>query len=164
VPTSDNEGKAWTKDKVEAFGPRYVIDVGPGEGTYSDLLRKPGTHWTGIEAFEPYVDQFDLRSKYDYVVVEDVREHEFSPTDLIILGDVLEHMTQREAKAVIRKAKKAARAIVVSIPIVHLDQDAVNGNEFERHVEHWTYAQMNAYLKPKDSFKGEVLAAFWWEK
>jgi 2-polyprenyl-3-methyl-5-hydroxy-6-metoxy-1,4-benzoquinol methylase len=163
VPTSDREGKDWSRAKVEQFAPRYVIDVGVGEGTYSDLLRKPGTHWTGIEAHQPYAARFQLKSKYDYVVIEDVRDHEFSPTDLIILGDVLEHMTRNQAKAVLRKAKRSAQAILVSIPLLHLDQGAVDGNEFERHIEHWTFAQMKSYLKPKDSFEGTILGCFWWE-
>ena len=164
MPTSDAEGKAWSKERVDEFDPKFVIDVGPGVGTYSNLLRKPGQHWTGIEAFGPYVNAYNLNAKYDYVVVEDVRKHKFSPTDLIILGDVLEHMTQNEAKNVIRRAKRAARAVLISVPVLHLDQDAVNGNTFERHVEHWTFDQMDTFFKPKDSFRGEVLAAFWWEK
>ena len=38
-----------------------ILDVGPGCGTYSHLLRNKGYKMDCIEVWEPYVDQFNLR-------------------------------------------------------------------------------------------------------
>lgn len=164
MPTSDNEGKAWSAAKFSSFAPQHVTDVGIGNGTYSDLLRTPDVTWAGIEAFEPYVAMFNLETKYDTLLISDARTCDFPTTDLMIFGDVLEHMTHSEARGVIARAKEASRAILVSVPLLHLDQDAVNGNEFERHIDHWSFEEMYEFLQPQDSLRGDILGVFWWQR
>lgn len=167
MPTSATEGKSWTRDAVERLKPSSVLDVGVGDGTYSKLLRSviPESTWIGVEAFAPYVEEFNLYSQYDTVLIEDVRGLELPDVDLIIMGDVLEHMTRLEATLLVARAKRAAQHVIVSIPVLHLDQGAVNGNEYERHIDHWTFQDMYELLdQPEDTFHGEILGVFLWSR
>ena len=89
------EGKAWISHAVSRLRPTTVLDVGPGQGTYADLLRSctPGALWSCVEIFAPYVQMFGLHSKYDTIYVADIRGFAWPGRfDVVILGDVLEHM------------------------------------------------------------------------
>lgn len=167
MPTSASEGKDIALSWYEKIRPCTVIDVGAGEGTYAKLMRAshPG-HWTAVEVWPPYVDEFALTDLYDEVLVGDVRTMTAFDVDLVIAGDVLEHMTKVQARQVLQRAR-AARNLIVSVPVMHLDQGPVNGNPFEIHVEHWTAADMDAELRSSgrvvESWVGHILAYFWWE-
>jgi cyclopropane fatty-acyl-phospholipid synthase-like methyltransferase len=169
MPYSDAQGKDWALATYLSIAPSTVIDIGAGAGTYAKLMRPHHeAHWTAIEAWFPYVTEFDLDDLYDQVTIADVRHLGWNQqvVDMAIAGDVLEHMTRTEASELIRWLKAIAKALLVSIPVLHLDQDAVNGNPFERHVDHWTYEAMLAELGPGvvDTWRGDVLAYYWWTR
>lgn len=138
MPSSAEEGRPWMASRLKALNPLTVVDVGVGCGTYSDLLRPllPDVHLTGIEVWEPYVARYALTTKYDRLVLGDARQWDIPPVDVVILGDVLEHMTEDEALQVWARARDAARlAVYLSIPIHHYPQGAEEGNPYEVHVE-----------------------------
>jgi SAM-dependent methyltransferase len=125
-----------------------VLDIGPGSGTYADLLRpRLSARFTAIEIFEPYVSRFRLNRKYDEIILGDAREVEFPDVDLVILGDVLEHMEVTDALTVWDKARGAARlGVLLSLPIVVFEQGCVDGNEHEAHLHHWTHNEVLTLL------------------
>jgi trans-aconitate methyltransferase len=137
------------RHRIQPLNPVDVLDIGVGAGTYGTVLRElcPGAKLTGVEAWAPYVDQFDLHAIYDEIIVADVRYLAALPrADVVILGDVLEHMTEDEAIAVWRMARGAARkAVYLSIPIIHYPQGHLEGNPFEEHiVDDWTHERVLA--------------------
>ena len=138
---SSAEGKTWTQarihDLAERHGPLDVLDVGPGVGTYAKLLAGPDVHRIiGLEVWEPYLTTYSLDRFYDELIVGDVRTTALPEVDVVILGDVLEHMSRGDALAVWERAAAAARrAVYLSLPIVHYPQDEIEGNPFEVHVE-----------------------------
>ncbi|MEV6102614.1 class I SAM-dependent methyltransferase [Nocardia sp. NPDC051981] len=171
MPTSDREGKEWARDVITRLAPTTVVDVGPGEGTYARLARQttpPGCRWIGVEAWGPYVARFGLRDLYDWVIVSDIRHLdpwsvERQP-DLVILADVLEHMEQAEARAVLARMRDWAHHVLVSIPLAHCQQGAYEGNWFEIHRGHWTAAQMRRELGKGlvEYREGDVLGYYLW--
>jgi len=171
MPFSDTQGKDWALRAYLRIRPDYVIDVGPGAGTYAKLMRPHHkAHWTGIEAWGPYIAEYQLDTLYDVVHVADatlVHWPRFqNRADLVILGDVLEHMTALDACQLLDCIKTVASNILVSIPVLHLDQGAVYGNPFETHIDHWTYEAMLHQLGPgvTDTWHGDVLAYYLWQK
>lgn len=170
MPTSDGQGKDVALAWYDRIRPATVVDVGAGCGTYAKLMRrwKEKCIWTAVEAWEPYVAEFQLDTLYDRVVVADARHLTWLDyrSDLLIAGDVLEHMTRDDATRLIRRFRYAAANVIVSIPVLHLDQGAVNGNPYERHVDHWTAGDMAAQLSPGlvESWVGNVLGYFWWSR
>lgn len=150
MPQSSTEGKSWIRDRVQAAGesrPVEVLDIGPGVGTYAKLLAGPRVaRLTCIEIFEPYVRTYRLHQYYDEVIVGDARTTDFPPADVVILGDVAEHMTEPEALALWAKAADAARvAVYLSIPIIPYPQGHIEGNGHEAHVvDDWNHDRVLA--------------------
>lgn len=167
MPVSHHEGKAWTAERVQRLSPLSVVDVGAGEGIYAMTMREltpPECKWTAVEAFEPYVERFKLESKYDEVIIGDITKMLLPIADLYIFGDVIEHMTAIGGMNVLEEARALGDAVVVSLPLVHMEQGAVNGNEYERHNSFWTFAEVKNVLRPTDTYLGEVIGVAWWER
>lgn len=139
MPFSSPSGKDFIRS-LNIKG-KTVLDVGAGSGTYRELFPDMGEHWTALEIWGPYVTKYELPSKYNEVIVDDIRTFEFLKSyDICILGDILEHMTEDEAKAVLAKVKQHCATIIVSIPLGHYPQEAYDGNPHEAHVvDNWTH-------------------------
>lgn len=178
MPTSDAEGKDWSLERFRYHLPDTVCDVGPGEGTYAKLFRPmhEGVWWTAVEIHRPYVKKFRLNSTktrrmYDEIHVEDVRQSEahLFYRDLVIFGDLLEHVERDDAVALLQRAEAAgAWNILVSVPIVESVQGEVDGNPHEEHVHQWDADDMDAVLASLggkvDSFRGTTLGCWWWNR
>ena len=178
MPTSDAEGKDWSLDWFRYHLPNTVTDVGPGEGTYAKLMRPvhEGVWWTGIEVHRPYIKKYRLNSTktrrmYDELHVEDVRESEshLFHRDLVIFGDLLEHVERDDAVALLQRAEAAgAWNILVSLPIVDSPQGEVDGNPHEAHLHQWDADDMDAVLAglggKVETFRGGTLGCWWWNR
>jgi hypothetical protein len=135
---SDPTNKPWTQEKIIELKPTTVLDVGAGQGVYLDLIRQglgAGVIVNAVEVWQPYIDQFDLENRYDKLFAMDVRDLTNFAYDLVILGDVLEHMSEDSAVKLWDRISQQARYAIISIPIIHYHQDAINGNPYEVHVE-----------------------------
>ena len=142
-----------------------VLDVGPGWGTYSKLLRRSNEVWEAVEVHEPYVERFHLRKMYDQVHVEDIRD--FKPKgryDLILMGDILEHLTEQDAVSVLKKLCASTRYCIVSLPLEAeapvTDEAQENSNDywknpFEKHLARWSNKK---FLQLVEDVKGEIIA------
>ncbi len=148
MPMSSSEGKSWTRDRVHALGserPVSVLDIGPGVGTYAKLLAgQQLSRITGVEIWEPYVETYRLHEYYDEIILGDARTVDLPTADVVIIGDVAEHMTEADAVALWAKCCAAAtRAAYLSIPIVHYPQHEIEGNPHEIHVdEDWNHERV----------------------
>ena len=166
MPHSHPYGKAWAADIYAVVKPLRVIDVGPGAGMWSDAFRpRWRSRWVGVEIWEPYVDKYGLREKYDDIVIEDARKYLVqeapSKETLVILGDVLEHMPQDEAEELLRILKVNGCHRLVSVPIVHYEQGALEGNPHETHLWHPTHEWAMETLHPDAGVKGDIVGAYW---
>lgn len=171
MPYSDQEGKDYSRMKIRDANPVWVWDIGPGAGTYSDLMfDMHGSYrrWTAVEIWEPYVDRFNLHDKYDEVIIGNVMDIELpdhtTEDGLVILGDVLEHLMEDEARELIVRCKERFRHMLVSLPIIHAPQGTVFGNPYEAHLKHWTFDEMHAAMGHCEALKGHTLGVYWWDK
>lgn len=114
-----------------AFG-SSLLDVGAGGGTYGYYL---GAGYN-MEAVELWPDSINvLKGMVQYTMVHevDIRDFEYEHEyDLIIFGDVLEHLSVEDAQKVLAEAEKHAKHILIGIPYM-LPQEAIYGNEAEIH-------------------------------
>lgn len=167
MPTSAQENKDIAKKWIDKLPVKRVLDIGAGEGTYSDLLRKPYQEWIAVEAYYPYVQEFNLESKYNEIIISDIRYLDYSKLpklDLSIAGDMLEHMIKKEAKEVIENLLVFSKYVLLCFPVLHLHQH-IPENPFEEHIDHWTYEDMRDYLEGYgveiiESIAGDILAYF----
>ena len=144
-------GKFYTvmmlKKFFEAGLIRRIVDVGAGSGTYRDLLADDarGAFWIAIEAWGPNIETYGLMSRYDRVLARDAREVDFAELapDLVLFGDVLEHMSKEEAQRTVARAVAAAPYTMISIPIIHYPQGEEEGNPYQRHVkDDWSHNEV----------------------
>jgi hypothetical protein len=125
------------------FTQHRILDIGAGSGTYStlygsNLLDRKKFVWDAVEIWEPYVEKFELKDKYDNVHVTDAisffkNNSEFY--DIIFMGDVVEHMTKEQALELVELAQQVCHMIIISIPIIHYPQDEYEGNPYEAHIK-----------------------------
>jgi hypothetical protein len=139
---SNPENKPWAQQKIIELHPQTVLDVGAGQGTYLNLIREglgAEVVVNAVEVWQPYINEFNLLNRYDKLFALDVRDITNFEYDLVILGDILEHMSESDAINLWDKISKQAKYAMISIPIIHYHQDAINGNPYEVHVEEdWT--------------------------
>ena len=126
---------------------KTVLDIGAGSGEYADEFARISyfpERIDAVEAFEPYIPMFDLTEKYDNIFVGDVFDFEDFNYDLIILGDIIEHMRREDAINLWEKISKQARYAFIKMPIGLCTQENIfqhpvtkelMQNEYERHLE-----------------------------
>lgn len=174
MPSSNPDGKnriaKWYKKITSDVG--TVLDIGPGKGKYSMLLRPMDctpTVWHGLEIWAPYVQTYELDGLYDEVFIGDARHWCHWSYDLVIAGDVLEHMRELEARSLLGHIRTQAANLFVSVPLLHCDQGPYAGNPYETHVDHWSHQQMIEELsrgpgRLREVYEGPVLGAYWWSR
>lgn len=164
--TSHPESRGWVIRKIRNSKAGAILDVGAGSGTYSDALRKNGYTRPvvdAIEVWQPYIEEFNLKSKYRNVYQADVRDWEDFSYDVVIFGDILEHMSKEDALKVWERVSEQAWYAVIAIPIIHYHQDEINGNPYEKHVkDDWTHEEvLSTFPKIVDHWQGNVVGAYW---
>ena len=130
-PYFKSEIKEWFETNVPTN--KRILDVGPGQGTYSKLIRHLGYRMDAVEVWAPYVDEFRLREHYDNVYIADVREFNLQDYDFIILGDVLEHLSTEDAQRLIDNIFFSEKQCLVAIPYMMPQDGDEYGNEYETH-------------------------------
>lgn len=114
-----------------------ILDIGAGCGTYSDLLRGYGYKMDAVEIWEPYIKQYDLKSKYDWVYNEDILK---IPLDILeyydfyVMGDILEHTSIEDAQWLLSFLRLKGKKFIVAVPY-EMEQGEYEGNKYETHLQ-----------------------------
>jgi len=109
-----------------------VLDVGPGVGTYAKLLNEY-RNMDAVEIWEPYIEEYGLRAIYRNIYIANIVEFDFEWYDLIIMGDVLEHLTVEDAQNVITKIVPRCKELLVGVPYECPQTGRIN--KYERHMQ-----------------------------
>lgn len=153
-----------------------ILDIGVGQGTYSDLLRSAGicqhTEWVGIEVWQPYITQYQLTNKYHVIINQDVRTLDWSRMgqyDVAFAGDVLEHMTKEQACELVDNILDHVNILIMSIPVVYWPQDEHEDNPYEIHVKpDWSNAEVydtwDQYIKQSWHVPESPVGVYWMTK
>ena len=115
-----------------------ILDIGPGQGTYAMLLNDY-KNIDCVEVYEPYVERFNLNNLYNNVFVSNILDFNFEYYDVIILGDILEHIESDIAVELINKLFNKCDELIVSVPYLadfnYLYDDEPNKNELHIQVD-----------------------------
>lgn len=141
------------RDYVHAhYGPyTRVLDVGAGFGKYRILLRAY-PHVDGCEVWQPTIDQERLRELYRDVVVGDVYDVVTADDwddryDLVIMGDVLEHLPIDRARVVVDRVLGVGADLIVVVPFRY-PQGEEHGNVYQRHIQDQLTPELMASTYP----------------
>jgi len=109
------------------------LDVGACDGKWSDLL---GGYlkMDAVEIFGPNISEHELAKKYNNVFCGSILNFEYKWYDLIIFGDVLEHMSVQDAQIVLKYASTRCRDFLIGIPFLYAEEE-LYGNPWERHIQ-----------------------------
>jgi hypothetical protein len=105
------------------------LDVGAGSGKFGTMLGK-GWAVDAVEIHGPNIERFGLRDLYREVFETDILDFLLGNYDVVILGDVLEHLSIGDAQELLRRLGHAF--VLVAVPF-NYEQGSVGGNEHERH-------------------------------
>jgi cyclopropane fatty-acyl-phospholipid synthase-like methyltransferase len=136
---------------------RSILDVGVGWGKYGLMLReylyqtdimKPRKSWKlrldTVEIYPSYIKSH-IRNLYDSIHIADIRDFSKTPEkwcnilywDVVLMADIIEHMSKEEGYAVIDNLLKYCKEIVVSTPTVMEKQPVHLFHENEEHLSVW---------------------------
>jgi predicted TPR repeat methyltransferase len=155
MPTSSEQGKDatlhWFKENQGVI--TRILDIGAGSGTYIKLIKEENNvcstaEWVGVEVWKPYIEKYNLLSRYDRIINEDARTIDWSTQGkftVALAGDILEHMTKDEAIKLVDELMEITDILLISIPIVHWPQDEYDNNPYEVHVKpDWSHDEVMA--------------------
>lgn len=127
-----------------------ILDIGAGAGAYYDHLKDHFYKIDAVEVFEPYVEKYRLKEKYTNVFIQNVLDFDFTYYDLIILGDILEHISEEDGVKLINRLYDKCNDLIIAIPY-NSEQDAHFNNDFEKHLQ--TELTVNSFLEKYKGFK-----------
>lgn len=151
MPSSRAETIPAVLNLVMSWQPGSILDIGSGMGKWGVLFREYLEVWQGrfhkkdwqhridaIEIYHPYLEAarpiYD--HVYDRVTLGDVRKPhhvDLSQYELLFFGDVIEHLPKEDGQKLLGQAK----SYIVVTPLYDSGQEAVFGNEHERHLSRW---------------------------
>ena len=108
-------------------------DVGAGDGKWSDMLRDY-LIMDACEVWTPNIKEHDLQRKYRRVYNCSIQRMTYDWYDLIIFGDVIEHMEVSVAQFVLKIARRRCTDMIVAVPFLY-PQGALYGNLYEIHIQ-----------------------------
>lgn len=147
--------------------PNTILDLGVGYGKWGLLFREYLESWddkvyptdwdidlTGVEIHKPYVDEFTwLHQIYTRVICMDALEFLKASDrnfDLIMAGDVLEHLPADKAESAIRRCCiMSNRLFILSIPIgeAWMGNKVIGNNPHEAHKSWWTMPKLERIFR-----------------
>lgn len=151
MPTSSYDHVSSVMYVVERAQPESILDVGVGFGKWGILCRemleaKHGrlrpSEWRfridGIEIHSAY-DNPLWHLAYGHVFQGDVTTiiDDMDHYDLIIVGDVIEHLDKDAGMELLHKLVQRGTLVVVATPRGYMEQGELHGNEYEAHRSGW---------------------------
>lgn len=94
-----------------------ILDVGPGRGVYHKMLKEKGyNNIDAVEIYLPYIEAFELRKMYNNIFNCNIVGFEYTYYDIVIMGDVVEHLHVKDAKRVVEYAQNHAGLVIIAVP------------------------------------------------
>ena len=114
-----------------------VLDIGAGAGIYRFMLRNIQNGFDAVEIHKPYIEQFNIEQFYDKVYNCDAVDFDkYNEYDIIICGDMLEHLTIERAQQLIKKIKTQSPNSLTFICVPYeYEQTAIRNNKYEIHLQ-----------------------------
>ena len=107
-----------------------ILDVGAGDGKWRHLLPE----YENMDAVEVWANNVGNLRGYRNVFLTDIRQFMHGWYDLIIFGDVIEHLPIKDARCSLDYARDRCADMIVAVPFLY-PQGAIYGNPYEVHIQ-----------------------------
>ena len=121
----------WIRDNFTISA--TILDMGACDGKWRYLLPEY-KNMDAVEAYRPFYRKLGEKRIYRNLWHADARTFEYQHYDLIIFGDIVEHMSPEDAKKMLDYAKPRCWDMIIAVPYLY-PQDAGNGNKYDIHVQ-----------------------------
>ncbi len=132
-----------------------LLDIGAGAGKYGELVKNLniGIKTVALEMEKDYIEKFKLKNIYDEVwnisanelMKPNYYENNF---DIILMGDVIEHMKKSEGIDLINFLIYRSKWIIIKFPHKYL-QNSVEGYNSEAHLSVWSEKDFESFERTK---------------
>lgn len=114
-----------------------ILDVGFGGGVYGKILKAfYYENIDGVDVWGENINEMGLNFIYDNIFIENVLDFEFDYYDLIIMGDVLEHMSLEDSKTLLNRFINGKTSkLFIQVPYMYENHEAWQGNPYEVHIQ-----------------------------
>ncbi len=159
-------------EHVVRLQPRSVMDVGHGYGKWGFLIREALDFVGQRHAREEWAVRIDgldafpqssplLEWAYNNLEVADVLtvSGEISGYDVVLLGDVIEHMPKHDGIRLLTELLNQNRSVLVNTPRAYFEQHDIGGNPFERHRSYWSPDDFSRWPADIDVRGGTLIVA-----
>ncbi|MBE2255709.1 MAG: class I SAM-dependent methyltransferase [Ignavibacteria bacterium] len=164
MPTSNWQNISYNIDLIKKINPKSILDVGVGFGRWGILFREFLELWnetdfsksdspdweikiTGIEIFPAYIKPYH-HFFYTEIIIKDIKDYLTEANDkfdLINFGDVIEHLTKKDALTIIEKSLNISDYVLINIPIGKNWEQSSNINPYEEHKSIWQISDFKNY-------------------
>lgn len=109
------------------------LDVGSCDGNWQSRL---GDYliMDAVEIWQANIDYHKLNDRYRECWCKDIADFEYEHYDLILFGDVIEHMSVEQAQKAIEYARTRCKEMIIAVPFLYR-QGPMYGNQYERHIQ-----------------------------
>lgn len=131
----NNWVNGFTVEQLLKITPKTVYDVGIGDGFYGKLIKffMPHCNVFGVELNQRWVSHCEALGLYERILQGSIVDtiHDLSG-DLIIFGDVLEHLEKEDMRSVLKTAVTNFRFVIVNSPLGFQEQLHEDSEEIHR--------------------------------
>ena len=124
-----------TINQIENIDLLLFVDVGIGDGFYGKLVKylKPNVYMIGVEKEKSYIEKWNLKNIYNEIINDDIiNVIQELKGDLIIFGDILEHLEKENATKVISTSVNNFSYILINSPVGFQEQEHEIHSEIHR--------------------------------
>ena len=163
--TSNWQNISYCIELIRRINPNTILDIGAGFGRWGILSREFLEIWDdgnysdnwkrkidAVEVFGKYVKPYHSYF-YDNVYIEnaiDFMSKHKEKYDLIICGDIIEHLDKKEGEKFIDDCLAQCKYLMINIPIgKKWKQEIINNNEYEVHKSVWYNFEFRKYPNRK---------------
>ncbi|MGB9696181.1 MAG: class I SAM-dependent methyltransferase [Ignavibacteria bacterium] len=152
--TSNWQNISYNIDLIKKINPQKILDIGCGFGRWGFLCREFLDVWDdgnykksdfsrtidAVEIYENYIQAYH-HYFYNNIYIENAVDFLYSTTnsyDLIIAGDVIEHLPKKDGFKLIKLALNKSKFVMINIPVgKDWPQEASEENIYEEHRSIW---------------------------
>lgn len=107
-----------------------ILDVGACDGKWRQMLQDY-PNMDAVEAFRPNMENL---TGYRHAYNVEIQNFAFAWYDLIIFGDVIEHLPVKDAQFVLEYARTRCCDLIIAVPYLY-PQCEIYGNPYEVHIQ-----------------------------
>lgn len=112
---------------IQEHKPRTILDVGCGDMVVARMLKLNGAKYIGVEAAQLYYEDAEWPEGMTVVGGVDMLKDPLPRADLLLCKEVLQHLSNAQVKAFIKRTKAYPRMIFTSGTEGQVNADIVMG-------------------------------------